>query len=59
MFDTLLGSVILLVAMLGIIFVLALFVTALVRSIFLTDEELTGTTTVHEPSMADQFRKAA
>ena len=59
MFDTVPGSVILLLAMLGIIFVLALFVTAFMRWIFLTDEELAETTTVHDPLAADHFQKAA
>jgi hypothetical protein len=59
MFDTVLGSVILLLTMGGIMFVIALFVTAFLRWIFLTDEELAETTNVGEPSTVYQFRKAA
>ena len=59
MFDTGLGSIILLSTMLGIIFVLALLATAWLRWVFLTDEEAAETTTVHEPSMAPSYRKGA
>ena len=59
MFDTVLGSVILLAAMLGIIFVLALFMTAFLRSVFLTDQEWAETTTVRQPSTVPHFHKAA
>jgi hypothetical protein len=59
MFDTVLGSVILLLTMGGIMLVIALFVTAFLRWVFLTDEELAETTNVGEPSTAYQFRKAA
>ncbi|HEY7129867.1 MAG TPA: hypothetical protein VH332_09360 [Nitrospira sp.] len=59
MFDTVLGSVLLLLTMAGIMFVIALFVTAFLRWVFLTDEELAETTTVGEPSTAHQYRKAA
>jgi hypothetical protein len=59
MFDTVLGSVILLTAMLGIIFVLALFLTGILRWIFLTDQEWAETTTVRQPSTVSQLRKAA
>ena len=59
MFDTVLGSVILLMAMLVIMFAFALFVTAWLRWMFLTDEELAETATVHEPSTAYPLRKAA
>ena len=59
MFDTVLGSVLLLLTMGGIMFVIALFVTAFLRWVFLTDEELAETTTVGEASTAYQYRKAA
>lgn len=59
MFQTLAGSLIILLGMLGIIFVLALLLTALLRWIFLTDIEAAETTTVHEPAMTYPHRKAA
>ena len=59
MFDTLLGSLILLFCILAIIVVCALFLTALLRWIFLTDEEAADTTTVYEPSTDYPLRKAA
>ena len=59
MFQTLAGSLIILLVMLGIIFVLALLLTALLRWIFLTDIEAAETTTVDEPPMAYPHRKAA
>ncbi len=59
MFDTVLGSVIILSTMLAIIFVLALVATAWLRWLFLTDEEAVETTTLHEPSMTYSYRKAA
>ena len=58
-FQTLSGSVVILFAMLGIIFVVALLATALLRGIFLTDVEAAGTTTVSEPSTEHGFRQAA
>ena len=58
-FQTLSGSLVILLAILGIIFVIALFVTALLRWIFLTDVEAAETTTVSEPSSEPQFRQAA
>ena len=59
MFQTLTGSLIILMCILGIIFVFALFVTAWLRWIFLTDEEAAETTTVYEPSTVYPLRKAA
>lgn len=58
-FQTLTGSLVILFAMLGIIFVLALLGTALLRKIFLTDVEAAETTTVSEPLRESRFRQAA
>lgn len=58
MFQTLTGSLIILFAMLAIIFAFALFMTAVLRWIFLTDVELAETTTVH-PTTVYSIRKAA
>ena len=58
-FQTLIGSVVILFAMLGIIFVVALLATAMLRGIFLTDVEAADTTTVSEPSTEHRFRQAA
>jgi hypothetical protein len=59
MFQTLTGSLVILFAMVGIIVVFALFMTAVLRWLFLTDVERAGATTVYEPSTAYRFRKAA
>ncbi len=59
MFDTLLGSLIILSSILVITVALALFLTALLRWMFLTDEEAAETTTVYEPSADYPLRKAA
>ena len=59
MFQTLTGSLIILFAMLAIIFAFALFMTAVLRWIFLTDVELAETTTVREPTTVYSIRKAA
>jgi hypothetical protein len=59
MFDTATGSLILVLCILAIIVVCALFMTALLRWIFLTDEEAAETTTVYEPSTDYPLRKAA
>lgn len=59
MFQTLTGSLIILFAILAIIFAFALFMTAVLRWIFLTDVELAETTTVHEPTTVYSIRKAA
>ena len=59
MFQTLTGSLIILLCILGIILVFALFVTASLRWIFLTDVEAAETTTVNEPSAEYRFRRAA
>jgi hypothetical protein len=59
MFNTLTGSLIILFSILAIIAALALFLTALLRWIFLTDEEAAETTTVYEPSTDYPLRKAA
>ena len=58
-FQTLSGSLVILFAMLGIIFVLALLATGLLRGIFLTDVEAAETTTVYEPASEHRFRQAA
>ena len=58
-FQTLSGSIVILLAILGIIFVIALLGTALLRWIFLTDMEAAETTTVSEPPSEHQFRQAA
>lgn len=58
-FQTLSGSLVILLAVLGIIFVIALLGTALLRGIFLTDVEAAETTTVSETSSEHQFRQAA
>ena len=59
MFDTVVGSVIILFCILTIIVACALFLTALLRWMFLTDEEAAETTTVYEPSTDYPLRKAA
>jgi hypothetical protein len=59
MFNTVTGSLIILFSILTIIAVLALFLTALLSWIFLTDEEAAETTTVYQPSMDYPLRKAA
>ena len=59
MFQTLTGSLIILVSMLGIIFVFALLMTAWLRWIFLTEVEAAHTTTVYQPSTEYPFRNAA
>ena len=59
MFNTVTGSLIILFSILTIIAVLALFLTALLRWMFLTDEEAAETTTVYQPSMDYPLRKAA
>jgi len=58
MFQTLTGSLIILCAMIGIIFLFALFITAVLRRLFLSDVETAGTT-VDEPSTDYRYRKAA
>ena len=59
MFQTLTGSLIILFTMLAIIFIFALFMTAVLSWIFLTDVELAETTTVPDPSTVYPIRKAA
>lgn len=59
MFNTVIGSLIILFSILAIIAALALFLTALLRWIFLTEEEAAETTTVYEPSPDYPLRKAA
>ena len=59
MFDTVVGSLIILFCILTIIVAGALFLTALLRWLFLTDEEAAETTTVYEPSTDYPLRKAA
>ena len=59
MFNTVTGSLIILFSILAIIAALALFLTALLRWMFLTDEEAAETTTVYEPSPDYPLRKAA
>jgi|GEM_PF-458326 hypothetical protein len=59
MFSTVTGSLIILFSILAIIAVLALFLTALLRWMFLTEEEAAETTTVYEPSTDYALRKAA
>lgn len=59
MFDTVLGSLILLTGILAIIVALAVFLMALLRWMYLTDEEAAETTTVYEPSTVYPLRKAA
>ena len=58
-FQTLSGSLVIVLAVLGIIFVIALLGTALLRGIFLTDVEAAETTTVSEAPPEHQFRQAA
>ena len=58
-FQTLSGSLVILFAILGIILILALLGTALLRGIFLTDVEAAETTTVCDPSTEHEFRRAA
>jgi hypothetical protein len=53
------GSLIILFSILAMIAVLALFLTALLRWMFLTEEEAAETTTVYEPSTDYALRKAA
>jgi hypothetical protein len=59
MFNTVTGSLIVLFSILAIIAALALFLTALLRWMFLTEEEAAETTTVYEPSPDYPLRKAA
>jgi hypothetical protein len=59
MFHTLTGSLIIFVCMFAIVFAFALFMTALLRWIFLTDEETLETAALREPPMAYPYRKAA
>jgi len=59
MFDTVLGSLIILFCVLAIIVACAIFLTALLRWMFLTDEEAAETTTVYEASTVYPLRKAA
>jgi hypothetical protein len=59
MFHTLTGSFIIFLCMFVIVFAFALFMTALLRWIFLTDEEASETTAFSEPSTAYPYRKAA
>ena len=59
MFQTLTGSLIIILCMLGIIVVFALFTAALLRWLFLTDVEAAETTTVYEPTRVHPFRRAA
>jgi hypothetical protein len=59
MFQTLTGSLIILVTMLGIIAVFALCMTGLLRWLFLTDVEMAETTSVYEPSTTYPSRRAA
>ena len=59
MFDTVTGSLIILSCILAILVAFALFMTALLRWMFLTDEEAAETTTVYEPSTVYPLRKAA
>jgi type IV secretory pathway VirB2 component (pilin) len=58
MFQTLTGSLVVLFAVVGIIFVFALFMTGVLRWLFLTDADA-GTTTMYAPSAEYGFRKAA
>ena len=59
MFDTVTGSFIILSCILAILVAFALFLTALLRWMFLTDEEAAETTTVYDPATAYPLRKAA
>ena len=59
MFNTVTGSLIILFSILAIIAALALFLTALLGWMFLTEEEAAETTTVYEPSPDYPLRKAA
>jgi hypothetical protein len=59
MFNTVTGSLIILFSILAIIAALALFLTALLSWMFLTEEEAAETTTVYEPSPDYPLRKAA
>ena len=59
MFDTLTGSLIILAAMLGIIFVFALCMTGLLRWLFLSDVEMAETTSVYDSSTTYPIRRAA
>ena len=59
MFNTVIGSLIILFSILAIITALALFLTALLSWMFLTEEEAAETTTVYEPSADYPLRKAA
>ena len=59
MFDTVTGSLIILSCILAIMVAFALFLTALLREMFLTEEEAAETTTVYEPSTDYPLGKAA
>jgi hypothetical protein len=59
MFQTLPGSLIILVAMLGLIAVFALCMTGVLRWLFLSDVEMAETTSVHDPATDYPSRRAA
>lgn len=59
MFQTLTGSLIILLAILGIIFILALFTTALLRWIFGTEDEAVPWSAMAAPAQSSSLRRAA
>ncbi|HEU4504929.1 MAG TPA: hypothetical protein VFR79_08865 [Nitrospira sp.] len=59
MFQTLTGSLIILLAILGIIFILALFMTALLRWIFGTADDAVAWSAMATPAQISSLRRAA
>ncbi len=59
MFQTLTGSLIILLAILGIIFTLALSMTALLRWIFGTEDDAVAWSAMAAPAQISSLRRAA
>jgi hypothetical protein len=59
MFQTLTGSLLILLVMLGIIFVFALFMTALLRWIFGTEDDAVAWSAIATPARVSSLQRAA
>jgi hypothetical protein len=59
MFQTLTGSLLILLAVLGIIFIFALFMTALLRWIFGTEDDAVAWSAMAAPAQISSFQRAA
>jgi len=59
MFQTLTGSLLILLAVLGIIFIFALFMTALLRWIFGTEDDAVAWSAMAEPARISSLQRAA